>query len=245
MVRRRQSHFMLAIGLALAWLILPRAVGAASQTITFDDLANPNRVLNGQYPSGVIDWGTNAWYLSGPWQQFTTNSIGFDGAGPTSEPFTFVTPRRLLAIDAYNGGSVTSTITLSCSGQPTRTSSLPARTLITISTAWTGTCTSVTFGSTNGWNTNFDNMVIDDGNAPAITNLTATPTRNSATITWTTNIPSTTQVEYGPTATYGSLSAMDSTLVTTHSTTLTGLPQASTYHFRARSADGSGNLGMS
>jgi hypothetical protein len=33
-------------------------------------------------------------------------------------------------------------------------------TLVTISTGWTGTCTSVTIASTNGWDTNFDNLVI-------------------------------------------------------------------------------------
>src|SRR5262245_48026747 len=243
LVRRPRSHLMLA--LALACLLLPRAAGAASQTINFNDLPNPNRTLNGQYPTGVINWGTNQWYLSGPYGSFSTLSIGFNGGGPTSAPFTFVTPRRLLQIDAYNGGNTASTVSLTCAGQTTKQQAVAARQLATISTGWSGTCTSVTIGSTNGWDTNFDNLVIDDGNAPAITDLTATPTINGATITWTTNVLSTTQVEYGPTVTYGSLSALDSTLVTSHSVTLTGLPQASTYHYRARSADGSGNLGMS
>ena len=55
----------------------------ATDTITFDDTVGQDRVLNGQYPNGVIDWGTNAWYLSAPWRQFTTKSIGFNGPGPT------------------------------------------------------------------------------------------------------------------------------------------------------------------
>ena len=38
----------------------------ASTTVTFDDLGGQNVVLNGQYPSGAIDWGTNKWFLSGP-----------------------------------------------------------------------------------------------------------------------------------------------------------------------------------
>ena len=36
----------------------------------FDDLTNPNRVLSGQYPTGVADWGANQWYLSRPWRAF-------------------------------------------------------------------------------------------------------------------------------------------------------------------------------
>src|SRR5262249_15600738 len=147
---------------------LPHAVSSASQTITFDDLSNPNRVLSGQYPSGVVDWGTSRWYLSGPWQLFTTNSIGFNGPGPTSASFTFLAPERLLQLDAYNGGTVTSTITISCSGQPTNTTLLAIRTQTTITTGWTGTCTTVTLGSSNGWDTNFDNLVYDNGNAPLI-----------------------------------------------------------------------------
>jgi len=41
-----------------------------SQTVTFDDIQNRdlNAPLEGQYPTGVIDWGDGAWFLSGPWQ---------------------------------------------------------------------------------------------------------------------------------------------------------------------------------
>src|SRR5712692_6540096 len=148
MEARPRSYWVLA--LALACLLLPRSAAAASQTIVFDDLTSPNRVLSGQYPSGVIDWGTNAWYLSGPFGAFTTNSIGFNGSGPRSGSFTFLTPRRLLQLDAYNGGSVASTITIACSGQTTAQLSLAVRQVATMSTGWTATCSSVTIGSSNG-----------------------------------------------------------------------------------------------
>ena len=130
------------------------------QTVTFNDLGSPNRVLSGQYPSGIIDWGANAWYLSAPWRQFTTNSISFNGAGPTSATLRFMNAQRLVQLDAFNGGSGASTITLSCAGQATVSISVPAGQLRTLSTGWTGTCTSLTIGSSNGWDTNFDNMVI-------------------------------------------------------------------------------------
>jgi hypothetical protein len=125
----------------------------ANQTVTFDDLSPQNRPLNGQYPSGVIDWGTNAWYLSGTYGAFDTNSIGFNGAGPTSATLRFVAPRRLVQIDAYNGDNRNpSTVTLSCAGQPTVSISVPSTRFIRIATGWTGTCTSLTIGSSNGWN---------------------------------------------------------------------------------------------
>lgn len=128
-------------------------------TITFDDLSNPNRVLNGQYPTSVINWGTNAWYLSGPWGSFTTNSVSFNTTSNT-KTFSFVTPKKLVSITAYNGGTGSSTITLSCTGNTTKTQTLAAGQTATITTGWTATCTTVTVGSSNNWWTNFDNFVI-------------------------------------------------------------------------------------
>ena len=67
----------------------------------------------------------------------------------------------------------------------------------------------------------------------------------SVTITWTTNQPSTSQIEYGTSATYGSYTALDANLVTSHSQVLTGLAPNTLYHYRARSEDASGNLAAS
>ncbi|HEY3057907.1 MAG TPA: malectin domain-containing carbohydrate-binding protein [Chloroflexota bacterium] len=141
----------------------PVPAGSGTQTVTFDELGNPNRTLNGQYPSALIDWGSNAWYLSGPWGSFRTNSIGFSGAGPTSASFTFLSPRRLVQIDAYNGGNTTSTVSLACVGQATRQVTLAARQTITITSGWAAACARVTLSSSNGWNTNFDSLVLDSG----------------------------------------------------------------------------------
>jgi hypothetical protein len=140
-----------------------RTPATGSQSVTFDDRAGQNQALNGQYPSGVIDWGTNKWYHSGPWRAFTTKSVSFSSAGVTSQSFTFLTPRRLVSLQAYNGGNSASTVTLACARKPTKSISLAAGQLATISTGWTGTCTTVTVGSTNGWDTNFDNLVHDAG----------------------------------------------------------------------------------
>jgi hypothetical protein len=63
----------------------------------------------------------------------------------------------LLSVDAYNGG-VATTVTFACVGNPTRTQDLYAGQLLTIATEWAMPCTTVTVGSSNGWDTNFDNL---------------------------------------------------------------------------------------
>src|SRR5260221_5501640 len=64
---------------------------------------------------------------------------------------------------------------------------------------------------------------------PFITNLVVIPGETSATITWTTRSNSTSQVQYGLTAGLGSSKSLDSTMVTNHSVTLTGLQLLTNY----------------
>jgi hypothetical protein len=135
-------------------------IGPATGTVTFDDKAGQNQALNGQYPANAIDWGSNNWYHSGPYERLTTKSVSFNGGGSTSKSFRLVTPRKLVRLQAYNGGDTTTTVTLACAGQPTRTTAISAGQLVTITTNWTGTCSTVTVSSSNGWDTNFDNIVL-------------------------------------------------------------------------------------
>ncbi|MHB8683321.1 MAG: kelch repeat-containing protein, partial [Dehalococcoidia bacterium] len=66
----------------------------------------------------------------------------------------------------------------------------------------------------------------------------------SAVVTWTTDEPSTSEVDYGLTAAYGS-KLLDAGLVTAHSELLTGLQPGTPYHFRVVSADAAGNASTS
>ncbi len=61
-------------------------------------------------------------------------------------------------------------------------------------------------------------------------------TADSATITWTTNKPSTSQVAYGTTTAYGSPTPIDDNLVTNHSVTISGLNGNTTYNYQAISS---------
>lgn len=77
---------------------------------------------------------------------------------------------------------------------------------------------------------------------PEITNVTATNiTSNSATITWTTNQSSTSQVQYGTTTGYGSTTQFDSTLLMSHTVNLAGLIPGTTYHYRVTSTNANGS----
>jgi glucose/arabinose dehydrogenase len=77
---------------------------------------------------------------------------------------------------------------------------------------------------------------------PVITQVTARPGPGRVTITWTTDVPADSQVQYGPTPAYGSATAVDRTLVTAHSVTITGLSRKADYFFQVLSRDGVGLL---
>jgi len=82
---------------------------------------------------------------------------------------------------------------------------------------------------------------IGDTTAPVISSVSSgTPNATSVTITWTTDEASTSVVNYGLTAGYGS-SASDAAYVTSHSLTITGLSASTTYHYAPSSVDAAGN----
>lgn len=66
-----------------------------------------------------------------------------------------------------------------------------------------------------------------------------------ATIKWETDELATSQVEYGISDAYGSITAFDETLTTSHSVMLTELKPRTTYHFRIKSVDKAGNISVS
>jgi hypothetical protein len=81
-----------------------------------------------------------------------------------------------------------------------------------------------------------------DDDAPVISGVSATANGDgTATVTWQTDEPADSRVDYGTSA--GSLgqSASESALVTSHSVELTGLAPNTTYHFRVTSADDAAN----
>ncbi len=85
-----------------------------------------------------------------------------------------------------------------------------------------------------------------DGVPPVLSNIRATNIQaTNVIIAWDTDEKATTQVEYGPTPSYGYLTTENTKLVTSHSVQLIGLTPNTQYFYRVISKDGSGSTAVS
>ncbi|OGJ01513.1 hypothetical protein A3G98_00230 [Candidatus Nomurabacteria bacterium RIFCSPLOWO2_12_FULL_37_8] len=121
-------------------------------------------------------------------------------------------------------------------------------------------------GGFNWWNVNYDSGVdgwsvedylqvngtsitppSSDTTVPVISSINTSIDTSTVTITWSTNELSDTQVEYGLTSSYGSVSVLtdSTTKVNSHTIILNNLIPATTYNFRVKSKDAAGNLASS
>jgi len=98
-------------------------------------------------------------------------------------------------------------------------------------------------GPAAGADATFTTLALPDTTAPVLSNIRVEQvTAASAIVLWDTSEVSDSFVDYGATASYGKSSA-DSTNLLAHSVLLQGLEASTLYHFRALSADPSGNTG--
>lgn len=82
--------------------------------------------------------------------------------------------------------------------------------------------------------------------APVISQIAVSSiTTTSATISWTTNVASSSEVAYGTSTGLGSTSGVNSALVTAHSVTLNSLTPGTTYFYQVKSAASGGPLATS
>jgi hypothetical protein len=79
---------------------------------------------------------------------------------------------------------------------------------------------------------------------PDISFVVATPSDDGVTVTWNTDEPSNSQLMYGTTSSYGSSTTLDTTMVTSHSETISGLNPDMTYYYEVVDSDASGNTNM-
>ena len=85
-----------------------------------------------------------------------------------------------------------------------------------------------------------------DTTPPVLSSVAASSiTSTSAVVSWGSNEASNSQVEYGPTASYGTTTPLNGQLVTSHTVALSGLVANTDYFYRVRSADAAGNLATS
>ncbi len=89
----------------------------------------------------------------------------------------------------------------------------------------------------------FVGVAVTDTTPPVISNVAAVASSTSATITWSTNEAADTQAEYGFTSTsYGTTTSLYSSSITNHIVSLCCLDANTTYHYRVKSKDATGNL---
>jgi hypothetical protein len=79
--------------------------------------------------------------------------------------------------------------------------------------------------------------VISQAQTTWISNLYASTTSTTATLSWTTAVPSTTEVRYGLTTSYGTHTAEDPTLVVSHTANVNALTPGTVYHLKLLDTD--------
>jgi hypothetical protein len=98
-------------------------------------------------------------------------------------------------------------------------------------------------------NKNASTSTVSVSNVPATTlainHVSAVTDAHSALVRWTTNIPSTTQVEYGKTMAYGWSTPVAVTMTTDHQAIINALSRRTTYHYRVKSTYGTGSTVIS
>ena len=118
-------------------------------------------LLNGQYPSGVIDWGASQWRIATPLGKFGTFNTALIDANATQAEFHFYAPRIFLGFDVYNDSDRDTTIAVKPSGDHDEISVVvKAKELKHVRTAATTASASVAFRFESGAaaSLHFDNV---------------------------------------------------------------------------------------
>lgn len=90
----------------------------------------------------------------------------------------------------------------------------------------------------------FTTLAGEDRTAPIVSGvILGVPASNTITVSWTTDKPASSLVDFGSDLSYGRTQGNSSEAVTAHSVTLTGLSASTGYLLRVKSIDASGNIG--
>ncbi|RKH46766.1 DUF4082 domain-containing protein [Corallococcus sicarius] len=130
-------------------------IGAASNLVTFDGFEGADQAITGEH--GPFYFVHNKWYLGSAWGGFTTQSISFNGPGVNQGELRVYGDRVIVGLDAFTWDTG-ATLTLSCFNLPTRVFTLTPGQVTHVVTNWQGSCSYVTLATSNGWDTNFDNI---------------------------------------------------------------------------------------
>jgi hypothetical protein len=127
--------------------------------VTFDDPHLPAGTrLKGQYPSGVIDWGTDEWQIGVPQGKFGTFNLSLTDPKAAAAEFRFYSPRLFVGMDVFNGGTSDAAVTVSTPSFREVSFTIKPGELRRLRTGWRGPGSRVLFHFKNGEGLRFDNL---------------------------------------------------------------------------------------
>ncbi len=127
--------------------------------VTFDDPHLPaGTVLNGQYPSGVIDWTAEQWRISVPHGKFGTFNAALADPQAGSAGFRFYSPRVFVGVDVYNGGPSEAVLTIHTPNIREVSFTIKPGELRRVRTGWRDPASNVIFDLKNAEGLRFDNL---------------------------------------------------------------------------------------
>ncbi len=127
--------------------------------VTFDDphLA-AGTILNGSYPSGVIEWPAGQWRVGVPGGKFGTFNLALADPAAKSAEFQFSSPRVFVGIDVYNGEASAAALTMAAPNQREISFTLKPGELRRIRSGWSDACAGVIFNLSDAGGLRFDNL---------------------------------------------------------------------------------------
>jgi hypothetical protein len=114
--------------------------------------------LRGEYPSGVVNWGTGVWHTVTPGGRLTTFGIASADPHAHSATFHFSYPRVLLRLDVYNPTDHEVTLTVHAPEVQNVVFHLKPDSLQRLKTEWRNRASQVTFESDELPALRFDNI---------------------------------------------------------------------------------------
>jgi hypothetical protein len=127
--------------------------------ITFD---NPHRTAGSslafEYPTGLINWGEDAWMIHAPDGKFGTFNLSLKDPKQSHASFAFPVPTVFAGIDAWNGGDKPAVIRLRSPQLREQLYTVQPGQLIRIRTGWRDPSTAIQFDFENGAALLFDNL---------------------------------------------------------------------------------------
>lgn len=232
---KRFFALLLIISFSCSFISPPKSL---AQITECDILTTPNQVASGSTNDFTFNV-TNGSAARIHWLKFTRPSANFTLGSALAFGWTIATAPEAITL---SGGSLNSFVSRDfiLTGVVAANVNAPsANWTVEASDSSSGTNPLACIGSMT------TTIGTPDVTAPVISSITTSNlTSSSATISWTTNEPSTSTVNYGLTSGYGN-NASDGILLTSHSLDLSGLSANTGYHYQVVSSDASNNTASS